>query len=140
MWGYQATGAAPFVRGEPVPDPTTVASAIRIGNPASWELAVAARDESGGFIDEVTDEQILVAQQELSSREGLFVEPASAAGVAGLLAATASGRVDPGQIVVVTVTGHGLKDVDTASAAYGDVRPEVVPAEVGAAASVLGFG
>jgi threonine synthase len=140
MWGYQATGAAPIVRGEPVLDPMTVASAIRIGNPASWELAVAARDESGGFIDEVTDEQILVAQQELSSREGLFVEPASAAGVAGLLAATASGRVDPGQIVVVTVTGHGLKDVDTASAAYGDVRPEVVPAEVGAAASVLGFG
>jgi threonine synthase len=139
MWGYQATGAAPIVRGEPVSDPTTVASAIRIGNPASWELAVAARDESGGFIDEVTDEQILVAQQELSSREGLFVEPASAAGVAGLLAATASGRVDPGQIVVVTVTGHGLKDVDTASAAYGDVRPEVVPADVGAAASVLGF-
>jgi threonine synthase len=139
MWGYQASGAAPIVRGEPVAEPVTVASAIRIGNPASWELAVAARDDSGGLIDEVTDEQILVAQQELSSREGLFVEPASAAGVAGLVAATASGRVDPGQVVVVTVTGHGLKDVDTASAAYGDVRPDVVPADAAAAASVLGF-
>jgi threonine synthase len=139
MWGFQATGAAPIVRGEPVADPVTVASAIRIGNPASWQLAIAARDESHGLIDEVTDEQILVAQQELSGREGLFVEPASAAGVAGLVAATAAGQVDPGQIIVVTVSGHGLKDVDTASAAYGDVRPELVPADVGAAASALGF-
>jgi threonine synthase len=139
MWGFQASGAAPIVRGEPVAEPVTVASAIRIGNPASWELAVAARDESGGLIDEVTDEQILVAQQELSGREGLFVEPASAAGVAGLVAATAAGQVDPGQIIVVTVSGHGLKDVDTASAAYGDVRPELVPADIGAAASALGF-
>ena len=87
----------------------------------------------------MTDEQILVAQQELSGREGLFVEPASAAGVAGLVAATAAGQVDPGQIIVVTVSGHGLKDVDTASAAYGDVRPELVPADIGAAASALGF-
>ncbi len=139
MWGFQASGAAPIVRGEPVADPVTVASAIRIGNPASWQLAVAARDESRGLIDEVTDEQILVAQQELSGREGLFVEPASAAGVAGLVAATAAGQVDPGQIIVVTVSGHGLKDVDTASAAYGDVRPELVPADIGAAASALGF-
>jgi threonine synthase len=139
MWGFQAAGAAPIVRGEPVTDPVTVASAIRIGNPASWQLAVAARDESGGLIDEVTDEEILVAQRELSWREGLFVEPASAAGVAGLVAATASGAIDAGQIIVVTVTGHGLKDVDTASAAYGDVRPDVVPADVTVAASVLGF-
>ena len=139
MWGFQASGAAPIVRGEPVADPVTVASAIRIGNPASWQLAVTARDESHGLIDEVTDEQILVAQRELSGREGLFVEPASAAGVAGLVAATAAGQVDPGQIIVVTVSGHGLKDVDTASAAYGDVRPELVPADIGAAASALGF-
>ena len=139
MWGFQAAGAAPIVRGEPVGKPTTVASAIRIGNPALWDLAVAARDESKGMIDEVTDEQILVAQQELSSHEGLFVEPASAAGVAGLVAATASGKVDTGQVVVVTVTGHGLKDVDIASAAYGAVRPEVIPADVAAAASVLGL-
>jgi threonine synthase len=139
MWGFQAAGAAPIVRGEPVAKPETVASAIRIGNPALWDLAVAARDESKGMIDEVTDEQILVAQQELSSHEGLFVEPASAAGVAGLVAATASGKVDTGQVVVVTVTGHGLKDVDIASAAYGAVRPEVIPADVAAAASVLGL-
>jgi threonine synthase len=87
----------------------------------------------------VTDEQILAAQQELSRREGLFVEPASAAGVAGLVAASASGLVDPGQVIVVTVTGHGLKDVETAGAAYGALRPEMVPADVRAAASVLGF-
>jgi threonine synthase len=123
----------------PITRPETVASAIRIGNPASWQLAVAARDESGGLIDLVTDEQILVAQQELARREGLFVEPASAAGVAGLVASSASGLVDPGQVIVVTVTGHGLKDVETASAAYGALRPEVVPADVRAAASVLGF-
>jgi threonine synthase len=139
MWGFQAAGAAPIVRGEPVAKPATVASAIRIGNPALWDRAVAARDESKGMIDEVTDEQILVAQQELSSHEGLFVEPASAAGVAGLIAATASGKVDTGQVVVVTVTGHGLKDVEVASAAYGAVRPEVIPADVAAAASVLGL-
>jgi threonine synthase len=139
MWGFQAAGAAPIVHGVPVPNPETVASAIRIGDPASWLLAVAARDESGGFIEAVTDEQILSAQRELSSRDGLFVEPASAAGVAGLLSTAADGRVDPGQVVVVTVTGHGLKDVDTASAAYGDVRPDVVPADVRAAASVLGL-
>jgi len=139
MWGFQAAGAAPIVHGVPVPNPETVASAIRIGDPASWQLAVAARDESGGLIEAVTDEQILSAQRELSSRDGLFVEPASAAGVAGLLSTAADGRVDPGQVVVVTVTGHGLKDVDTASAAYGDVRPDVVPADVRAAASVLGL-
>jgi len=139
MWGFQAEGAAPIVRGEPVPKPETVASAIRIGDPASWQLALAARDESGGLIEAVTDEQILSAQRDLSSRDGLFVEPASAAGVAGLVATAADGRVDPGQIVVVTVTGHGLKDVDTASAAYGDVRPDVVPPDVRAAASVLGL-
>ena len=139
MWGFQAEGAAPIVRGAPITRPETVASAIRIGNPASWQLAVAARDESGGLIDLVTDEQILVAQQDLARREGLFVEPASAAGVAGLVAYSASGLVDPGQVIVVTVTGHGLKDVETASAAYGALRPEVVPADVRAAASVLGF-
>jgi threonine synthase len=139
MWGFQAAGAAPIVRGEPVAKPETVASAIRIGNPASWELAVAARDESKGLIEAVTDEQILAAQQELSGREGLFVEPASAAGVAGLLNLTAAGRVDRGQQIVVTVTGHGLKDVDTASAYYGEIRPYVVAADVRAAATALGL-
>jgi threonine synthase len=139
MWGFQAEGAAPIVRGAPVPEPETVASAIRIGDPASWQLALAARDDSGGLIEAITDEQILSAQRDLSSRDGLFVEPASAAGVAGVVATAADGRVDPGQIVVVTVTGHGLKDVDTASAAYGDVRPDVVSPDVRATASVLGL-
>ncbi|MGH8827315.1 MAG: threonine synthase, partial [Jiangellaceae bacterium] len=95
MWGFQAAGAAPLVIGRPVEHPETVASAIRIGAPASWGLAIAARDESAGLIDSVTDTSILAAQQELSGREGLFVEPASAAGVAGLLEYARSGRLDP---------------------------------------------
>lgn len=139
MWGFQAAGAAPIVRGEPVARPETVASAIRIGNPASWRLAVEARTESKGLIEAVTDEQILAAQQELSGRDGLFVEPASAAGVAGLLELARAGRVEAGQQIVVTVTGHGLKDVDTASAYYGEIRPYVVPADVRAAAAALGL-
>lgn len=139
MWGFQAAGSAPLVVGHPVSDPETVASAIRIGNPASWDLAVAARDDSGGLVDAVTDEQILAAQQELSGREGLFVEPASAAGVAGLLHYARTGRLDHGQRIVVTVTGHGLKDVDTASAYYGEIRPYVVPADAAAAAAALGL-
>jgi threonine synthase len=110
MWGFQAAGAAPIVRGHPVDEPETIATAIRIGNPASWEQALAAREESGGAIEAVTDEQILAAHRWLSSREGVFVEPASAAGVAGLLQRHEAGQVDPGQRVVVTVTGHGLKD------------------------------
>lgn len=139
MWGFQAEGAAPIVRGEPIANPETVASAIRIGNPASWHLAEEARAESKGLIEAVSDEQILAAQQELSGREGLFVEPASAAGVAGLLKLARAGRVERGQQIVVTVTGHGLKDVDTASAHYGEIRPYVIPAEVSAAAEVLGL-
>jgi threonine synthase len=139
MWGFQAEGAAPIVRGEPIANPETVASAIRIGNPASWHLAEEARAESKGLIEAVSDEQILAAQQELSGREGLFVEPASAAGVAGLLKLARAGRVERGQQIVVTVTGHGLKDVDTASAHYGEIRPYVIPAEVSAAAKVLGL-
>ena len=114
MWGFQAEGAAPIVRGAVVEKPETVATAIRVGNPASWKLAEAARDESGGRIDMVTDEQILAAQHELASREGVFVEPASAAGVAGLLAARAAGELDGGLTITVTVTGHGLKDTETA--------------------------
>ena len=92
MWGFQAAGAAPLVLGHPVLDPETVATAIRIGNPASADLAIAARDESGGLIEAVTDEQILAAQALLAAREGIFVEPASAAGVAGLLAKHERGR------------------------------------------------
>jgi len=110
MWGFQAAGAAPIVLGHPVEQPETIATAIRIGNPASWAQALAARDASGGVIEAVTDEQILAAHRLLSAREGVFVEPASAAGVAGLLARHEAGQLTPGRVVVCTVTGHGLKD------------------------------
>jgi threonine synthase len=136
MWGFQAAGAAPLVRGEPVPDPDTVATAIRIGNPASWDGAVAARDDSKGRIDAVTDQQILDAQRLLSAREGVFVEPASAASVAGLLQCHQQGELDPGQLVVCTVTGNGLKDTETALAQL-TVRSQTVPADASAAAGAL---
>ena len=120
MWGFQAEGAAPMVTGEPFPDPETMATAIRIGNPASWQLAEAAADESGGRFAAVTDEQILAAQRELAARDGVFVEPASAAGVAGLLAGRSRrGESYPAQTVVITVTGHGLKDTATALEGFG---------------------
>jgi threonine synthase len=110
MLGWQAQGAAPLVRGEPVLHPETIATAIRIGNPASWDGAVAAREESGGSIGEVSDADILAAYRELAATEGVFVEPASAASVAGLRRARTEGLVAPGERVVCTVTGHGLKD------------------------------
>jgi threonine synthase len=137
MWGFQASGSAPIVRGEPVKSPQTIATAIRIGNPASWEQAERARDESGGFIDAVTDRQILSAYRLLASREGVFVEPASAASVAGLLKAADEGKVDRGQRIVCTVTGNGLKDPDWAVA--GAPRPLVVPIDAEAAAKELGL-
>jgi threonine synthase len=138
MWGFQAEGAAPIVRGARVEAPETVATAIRIGDPASWAGAVAARDESGGRIDAVSDRAILDAQRLLAVREGVFVEPASAAPVAGLLQSHARGRLDPGQLVVVTVTGNGLKDTETA---LHDVRIDAttVPADVTALVDVLGL-
>jgi threonine synthase len=139
MWGVQAAGAAPLVSGSPVRAPETVATAIRIGNPASWDLAIAARDESAGAITAVTDTQILDAQAALAARDGLFVEPASAAPVAGLLDAAASGALEAGQRVVVTVTGHGLKDVDTALDHHGPIDPTVVPPQAQAAADALGL-
>ena len=110
MLGWQAQGAAPLVSGEPVLHPETIATAIRIGNPASWDGAIAARDESGGAIDMVSDDDILAAYRLLAATEGVFVEPASAASVAGLLRASAIGLVERGEQVVCTVTGHGLKD------------------------------
>jgi threonine synthase len=139
MWGFQAAGAAPLVLGHRVTTPDTVASAIRIGNPASAHLALAARDESGGLIESVTDEQILDAQALLASREGVFVEPASAAGVAGLLAKHERGELDPGQQVVVTVTGHGLKDIDTALTRWMPIQAEIVRAELESVAKVCGL-
>ena len=139
MWGFQAAGAAPIVNGSPVPDPDTVATAIRVGNPASWGLAVRARDESEGAIDAVSDDAILQAQRDLAAHEGVFVEPASAAGVAGLLTAVERGALDTGQTVVVTVTGHGLKDIDTALSGRGSVVDDVIDADVGEAARVAGL-
>lgn len=114
MWGVQAWGAAPFVVGHPIENPETIATAIRIGNPASWKYAEAARDDSGGWIDRVTDEQILDAQAILAAEVGVFVEPASAASVAGLLQAAEAGKVPAGARIVCTVTGNGLKDTATA--------------------------
>jgi threonine synthase len=135
MWGFQAAGSAPIVRGEPVLEPQTIATAIRIGNPASWHLAEAARDESGGRIDAVTDRQILAAYRLLATREGVFVEPSSAASVAGLLKSAEDGTLDPGQRVVCTVTGNGLKDPDWAVA--GAPQPLTVPVNADAAAEKL---
>ena len=135
MLGFQAAGAAPIVAGRPVPNPETVATAIRVGNPASWHIAEEARAESGGLIASVTDEQILAAYRLLAQREGVFGEPASAAGVAGLLQARANGSVAAGSVVVCTITGHGLKDPDTAVA--GASAPVTVAADVGAAAAAL---
>ena len=131
MLGFQAAGAAPFVTGAPVPRPTTIATAIRIGNPASWTQAVAARDESGGSITAVTDREILSAYRLLARSEGVFVEPASAAGVAGLLTA----GLEPGQTVVCTVTGNGLKDPDWAIS--GAPAPTTIPVDATAAAASL---
>src|SRR5699024_10060339 len=139
MGGFQAVGASPLVSGAPVPDPETVATAIRIGNPASWSHAVVARDESSGRIEAVTDEEILRAQAALASRDGVFVEPASAAGVAGLVRARAEGALPSGRRIVVTVTGHGLKDVDTALSGTGGVVEQVIDADVAKAAEVAGL-
>lgn len=124
MLGWQAAGSAPLVHGEPVPHPETIATAIRIGNPASWDAAIAARDESGGAIRAVTDAQILAAYRLLASLEGVFVEPASAASVAGLLLGATEGLVERDEIVVCTVTGHGLKDPNRAIAEI-EPRPAV---------------
>ncbi len=114
MLGFQAAGAAPLVRGKPVAHPETVATAIRIGNPASWAGAVAARDESGGLIESVTDAEILAAYEQVAELEGIFTEPASAAPIAGLRNLAARGYFTQPSTVTITLTGHGLKDPDTA--------------------------
>lgn len=141
MWGFQAAGSAPLVLGHPVDEPDTIATAIRIGNPASWRQAERARDDSGGLIDAVTDDEILAAHRLLSSEEGVFVEPASAAGVAGLLKQHGAGALDGGQTVVVTVTGHGLKDPQWAlrNADGSEVKPVQVGVDAYAAAHELGL-
>lgn len=137
MLGWQAAGAAPLVAGEPVAHPETIATAIRIGNPASWDGAIAARDESGGAIGSVTDDEILEAYKLLASLEGVFVEPASAAAVAGLLKAALNGLVERDETVVCTVTGHGLKDPNRAIAQI-QARP-AVDATPGAVVEELGL-
>jgi threonine synthase len=134
MWGFQASGAAPIVRGEPVPHPETVATAIRIGHPASWDGAVAARDESGGVIEAVSDDQILAAYRLIADHEGVFAEPASAASVAGILALRE--RLPDGP-VVCTLTGHGLKDPGTALAGVGE--PDPMPATLESLVAWLGW-
>jgi threonine synthase len=139
MLGWQAAGAAPLVSGVPVPEPETVASAIRVGNPASWQLAVTAADSSGGRFRAAPDDQILSAQRLLAAREGIFVEPASAAGVAGLVAEAEQGVRYDGKTLVVTVTGHGLKDIDTALSTFTDLVDTVVDADVTAAAKAAGL-
>jgi threonine synthase len=137
MRGYQAAGAAPLVSGHPVARPETIATAIRIGNPASWDTAILARDESRGAIEAVTDEQILDAYRLVARTDGVFVEPASAASVAGLLMSAAAGDVPRGSLVVCTVTGHGLKDPETAIA--GLPTPHVIGVDAEAAAAYLGL-
>lgn len=137
MMGWQAEGAAPIVRGHVVKDPRTVATAIRIGNPASWEKAVEAARDSGGSIDMVSDEEILRAYRLLAGREGIFVEPASAASVAGLYKAHARGLLPKGALVVCILTGHGLKDPDLAVKSVEE--PTVVPPSLPEVVEELGL-
>jgi threonine synthase len=138
MWGFQAAGAAPLVLGHPVDAPETIATAIRIGNPASWDLAIAARDDSRGRIDAVTDDQILHAYRELTRLEGVFCEPSSAASVAGVIAAAGAGEVDPDALVVCVLTGNGLKDPHTAESGL-DVRMLEAEPTVGSVSRALGW-
>ena len=132
MAGYQASGAAPFIAGAPVRDPETVATAIRIGAPQSWDLAWNAQRESGGWFDHLPDEQILEAQRWLAQYEGIFCEPASAISVAGAVRDLRSGTIPAGARVVCTLTGHGLKDPDTAIGQCP--KPNLVEATAGAIA------
>ncbi|MEE8369333.1 MAG: threonine synthase [Dehalococcoidia bacterium] len=136
MMGWQASGAAPIVRGEPVENPETVATAIRIGKPASWQGAVAARDESGGAIGAVTDEEILDAYRLLAQEEGIFAEPASAASVAGLIKYSQDHDLTD-QTVVCVITGHGLKDPDTALSI--EAKMTEVPADQEAVEAAMGL-
>lgn len=137
MWGFQAAGAAPIVLNEVVTKPETIATAIRIGNPASWKEAVVARDESGGLIDSVSDAEILSAYRLVASKEGIFVEPSSAAGIAGLIKKEREGKLPTGKKIVITVTGNGLKEVQWIL--DGADAPIVVPVDVDRAAQEIGL-
>jgi threonine synthase len=138
MYGFQAEGAAPIVRDHIVEKPETVATAIRIGNPASWQKAVVARDESGGIIDMVSDEEILTAQKIMASEAGIFGEPASAASLAGLVKLTQQGQDFSKQVIVCIVTGSGLKDTETALKQAPKIRK--FPADIKAIEKILGWG
>lgn len=137
MLGFQADGAAPIVRGAPVAQPETVATAIRIGNPASWQGALAARDESGGLIEAVSDAEILAAQLDVVRLEGIFCEPASATAVAGVRRLAGEGRLDRSETVVCVLTGHGLKDPDAVQAEEGTLTP--IPAQLDAVRAAMGI-
>jgi threonine synthase len=142
MFGFQAAGSAPIVEGHVVKDPETIASAIRIGNPASWKLAIAAHQDSDGYFGAISDEGILKAHRILSAEVGVFVEPASAISVAGLLERAEAGVIPRGATCVLTVTGHGLKDPQWALKGPGgaDVTPKSVPVDADAIAETLGLG
>ena len=135
MVGYQADGAAPFMRGGPVTEPETLATAIRIGNPQSWDLANAAVDESGGWIDEVSDDELLATQSLLARSEGVFCEPASAVSLCGALRDIKSGKIPAGSLITCTLTGHGLKDPDIAI--RGQEAVQTVNAELAAVKAAI---
>jgi len=132
MCGYQAAGAAPFVKGEMIDNPETVATAIRIGRPQSWDFARNAQKESGGWFDKFTDQQILAAQKMLSQNEGIFCEPASATSLAGALHDISNGKIKEGSKIVCTLTGNGLKDPDTAISQCKDTHPVTIEANLDA--------
>ena len=138
MFGFQAAGAAPIVDGAPVADPQTVATAIRIGNPASWQAAVTALKESNGHIDKVTDEEILHAYKTVARTDGVFVEPASASALAGIIKCVKAGKIPAGSIITATMTGHGLKDPDCAIKTAG-FEPIIVPPTRDAVMKVIGL-
>lgn len=132
MCGYQAAGAAPFVAGKMIDNPETIATAIRIGRPQSWDFAWNAQKQSGGWFDALSDAQILHAQKMLSENEGIFCEPASAASLAGLLKDLESGKIPEGVSIVCTLTGNGLKDPDTAISQCKDSHPVTIDATLDA--------
>ncbi len=142
MMGFQAAGSAPFVLGERVMKPDTIATAIRIGNPASWDLALAAREDSDGYFGAIDDAGILAAHRLLSKTAGVFVEPSSAISVAGLLDRFSAGVLKKGATAVLTVTGHGLKDPQWAlkNEDGSDAEPTKVPIDIAHIAEVLGLG
>ncbi len=137
MCGYQAAGAAPFIAGKMVDNPETVATAIRIGHPQSWDKAWNAEKESGGWFDAKTDAQILAAQKMLSQFEGVFCEPASATSLAGALEDIGSGKIPEGSKIVCTLTGNGLKDPDTAISQCKDAHPVTIEATLDAVKKVI---